>query len=113
MGSQIFIGMNLTPWRAPPPQPKRKTPRNGIAVPTISSKTWLHAERDATDPHIRDYLQLVDAVAEIADALMGANGMTAEAALDAAEKEVDRSGHEFTLLHLTPTTKRNILEFLK
>lgn len=110
MGSQVICspGKAPAPWnnvvfrtQAYPRSAKRFTPRNGLAVPTLS--TWhsaLHNPRC-----LQDHLCMIDTALEIADAVATSNGTDEAKAFDDVCKEMG--------LRVTPTTRQNAIAYLK
>lgn len=110
------FGADLQPWgangvypvrkeRAPrhpehTPDPKRKTPRHGVSVPTISAKRYVAGNPRA----VADHLAMIDAMIDIADAISNGNGEPVPQSVDAACKECS--------LTLTPTTRANVIAYL-
>lgn len=110
MGSQIICmsGYGWTPSEkislAQHPYPrsaKRVTPRNGLAVPTLSVfYCHLHLPRV-----LHDHLCEIDTALEIADAVATSNGEDEAKAFDDACKQLS--------LRVTPTTRQNAIDYLK
>jgi hypothetical protein len=95
----------------------RISPRNGIRVPDVIPKRWqflaIHIRSEKTWIKI---FERIDTVAEHADALMCANGLSARVAIDKAINDLIKeerasylSGYYWCL---TPTHRKAIEEYL-
>jgi hypothetical protein len=94
------------------------TPRNRITIKGTLPKRWeflsiQHGVNKTWD----NLLAHIDTVAEHADALMNANGISADSAIDQAINDLIKSDRlEYTdgyYWNLTPTHRKTILEWMR
>jgi hypothetical protein len=95
-----------------------KTPRNGIEIADKIPQRWhflcIHKGHENT---IKLLMRYIDTVAEHADALMGANGLTSVKAVETAIKDLikDEKENYYTGYYwkLTPTHQKAIIKWLE
>jgi hypothetical protein len=95
-----------------------KTPRNGIQICDKIPTRWDFMKTQRGYAYtIQLVMQYIDTVAEHADALMGANGLTSVKAVETAIKDLIKSEKEnyYTgdYWKLTPTHRKAIIKWLE
>jgi hypothetical protein len=96
----------------------RISPRNGIRVPDVIPKRWQFlANHIYSEKTWIKIFERIDTVAEHADALMCANGLSAKVAIDKAINDLikeERASGESAgdYWRLTPTHRKAIEEYL-